>query len=411
MMSFQHRLMLDAPSTTPTCSSNPLQSSSPTTSAINTGFHNMITTYIWDTSRVLSKSHDEKITTSSEHISSTSTELTDVCQQQQLDYHPLSSHRDPSNSATQVTTGKMTAPFQQGFQETSNTLTISQDILKDPVKVLYLFQCFQEAQDDKLSDILSKSFDSGKINLSTNSLLLHQVVSLGFFLSRSHRKWKELNLECCLIRDHGINLLHHYLCGDKRDKQEITTIDLRMNLLTVASSPLIGDIITDLQPYTLKLSYNIVGVKDISAAVININSIKVLHMERIGLTAQEASAISDMMTCLEELCINHNELGNDGAIIISEGLTKTSTLRVLDISYNNITTTGATAIANSLLHHNTSLEALSMDYSDGATSITQATLKNKGTLKKLVLLRGENDEHTSCIESATIITSSQNCNC
>ena len=123
---------------------------------------------------------------------------------QQLGYHRLSSHYDPSNSEhvttninTQVTSGKITAPSQQGStsdQEISNTLTISQDILKNPVKVLYLFQCFQEAQDDKLCDILSQSFGNDKINLSNHVLLPHQVVSLGFFLSRSYRKWKELNL-------------------------------------------------------------------------------------------------------------------------------------------------------------------------------------------------------------------------
>ncbi|XP_065901177.1 protein NLRC3-like [Dysidea avara] len=319
-------------------------------------------------------------------------------QQQQLGYHPVSSHHDPSNSEhvttninTQVASGKMAAPSQQGStsdQEISNILTISRDILKDPVKVLYLFQCFQEAQGDKLCDILSKSFDSGKIDLHDYRLLPHQVVSLGFFLSRSHRKWKELNLDECLIGDHGINLLHHYLCGDKTNKQEITTIDLSRNNLTVASSPLIGDIITHLQPHTLKLNQNnITNVRDICTAVKNTNTVKVLDMTSNDLTAQEASAISDMMTCLEELDISNNKLGDDGADIISKGITKTNTLRVLDIRNDNITSTGAIAIANSLLH-NTSLEGLNMNYNaigqDEATAITQAITNNK-TLKKLLL--------------------------
>lgn len=76
---------------------------------------------------------------------------------------------------------------------TTNIVTIPKEILKDSVKVLYLFQCFQEAQDNKLCEILSRSFDSGVISISKHSLLPHQVVSLGFFLSRSHRKWKNLN--------------------------------------------------------------------------------------------------------------------------------------------------------------------------------------------------------------------------
>jgi len=122
-------------------------------------------------------------------------------QQQQLGYHPVSSHHDPSNS-----------------EHVTNTLTISQDILKDPVKVLYLFQCFQEAQDDKLCDI---SFDIGKIDLNTNRLLPHQVVTLGFFLSKSRRKWKKLDMYGYHIGDHGINLLHHYLCGGGTTKQQM----------------------------------------------------------------------------------------------------------------------------------------------------------------------------------------------
>ena len=112
--------------------------------------------------------------------------------------------------------------------------------------------------------------------------------------------------------------------------------------------------------------------------------------------------ISDMMTCLEELEIGRNNLGDDGAVKISEGITKTNTLRVLDISYNNITSTGAAAIANSLLH-NTSLEELYMGYNaigeDGATAIAQTITSNK-TLKKL-LLHGDDD--TVDEESAMII--------
>ena len=112
---------------------------------------------------------------------------------------------------------KISSPSQQGSssdQRISNTGTISWDVLKDPVKVLYLFQCFQEAQDNKLCENLSRSFDSGVICINDHMLLPHQVVSLGFFLSRSHRKWNVLNLSKCHIGDHGMNIIHQYLCGD-----------------------------------------------------------------------------------------------------------------------------------------------------------------------------------------------------
>ena len=174
-------------------------------------------------------------------------------------------------------------------QRISNTGTISQDILKDPVKILYLFQCFQEAQDNVLCEVLSKSFDDGVIDISHNRLLPHQVLSLGFFLSRSHRKWKELNLSMCGIGDHGMSILHQYLCGDKANKQEIIKINFSNNVLTGASSHLIADIISHLQPHTLLHDNNITNVRDISTAVITTCTVKVLHMMGNGLTAQHAS--------------------------------------------------------------------------------------------------------------------------
>ena len=274
-------------------------------------------------------------------------------------------------------------------QRISNTGTISQDILKNSVKVLYLFQCFQEAQDNVLCEVLSKSFDDGEIDICNHRLLPHQVVSLGFFLSRSHRKWKELNLYNSHIGDHGMGILHQYLCGDKANKQEITEIDFSENNLTGASSHLIADIISHLQPHTLELyKNNITNVRDISTAVITTSTVKMLEMMDNGLTAQNASAISDMMICLEELNISRNKLGDHGAELLSEGITNTKTLRVLDIRYNYIGPSGTTAIANTL-SNNTSLEVLYMHDDnfigqDIAKALGSAIINNK-TLKTLSL--------------------------
>ena len=316
-----------------------------------------------------------------------------------------------SNIDSPVTSEKMTGPSQQGSssdQRISNTVNISQDVLRDPVKVLYLFQCFQEAQDNELCEILSKSFDSGVIDIHNHRLLPHQVVSLGFFLSRSHMKWNELNLSSCYIGDHGMNIIHQYLCGDKVNKQEIKEINLGDNGLTGASSHLIADIISHLQPHTLMLyDNNITNVRDISTAVINISTVKMLNMESNELTAQEAVAISDMMICLEKLYISDNELG-DGAELLSEGITNTKTLRVLDISYNNIGPSGTTAIANALTN-NTSLEELYMNGNnielDGAVALGNAITNNK-MIKELLLADDEDIDYTVDKESAMIIIKS-----
>ena len=291
-----------------------------------------------------------------------------------------------------------------------SAVTISQDIMKDTRKVLYLFQCFQEAQDDTMCDILSKSVDNNQtgrsvINFMHQYLIPVEVTSLGFFLSRTHKKLDKLNLRNCYIGDHGINILHQYLCGDKANELKIEEIFLSVNDLTVASSPLISDLITYLQPHTLSLWYNnITRVGDICHAVINTTTVKQLDISRNGLTSLEAPAVSDMMTCLEELYISNNDLGDDGAVILADGIKKNNTLKSLEIGDNDIRDRGAIAIANSLTH-NTTMKVLGINGNpisrDGAIAIAKAITNNK-TLKKLYL----SGDDTLDEESAMIIMKS-----
>ena len=318
-----------------------------------------------------------------------------------------------SNTDSQVISEKMTDPSQKGpssDQRTFNTETISQDMLKDPVKALYLFQCFQEARDDVLCEALSASFDSGLINIKKHRLLPHQVVSLGFFLSRSHRKWKELNLSQGYIGDHGMNILHQYLCGDKSNKQEIRKINLSYNDLTGASSHLIADIISHLQPHTIQLyKNNITNMRDIATAVIATSAVKMLHLNGDALAVQEVAAVADMMICLEELHINITKLGDHGAKLLSKGITNTKSLKVLNISYSDVGSSGAAAIGNALAN-NTSLEKLyvinNIFGQAEATAIARAISTNK-TLKKLSLV---DDSQTMDKESAMIMIGSLHCN-
>ena len=291
---------------------------------------------------------------------------------------------------------------------TASIVTISKEILKDSVKVLYLFQCFQEAQDNKLCEILSRSFDSGVISISKHTLLPHQVVSLGFFLSRSHRKWKNLNLDGCHIGDQGIRILHQYLCRDNPDKQEIIKINLGNNNLTGASSHHMGDMISHLHPRALVLYYNSIttNVRNISTAVISTSTVKMLNMMNNDITAQEAVAISDMMICLESLYISDNKFGDHGAEMLSEGLRNTKTLKNLDIRNNNIGALGTAAIANALTY-NSSLEELDM-YNpigrDGAIALGNAIANNK-KLNRFLLCHDDDVDINDTIDkdSAMII--------
>jgi len=221
--------------------------------------------------------------------------------------------------------------------------------------------------------------------LSNQILIPQEVTSLGFFLSRLQKQLLELNLQNCHIDDHGLNILHQFLCGDKVNKLRVDKIVLDGNNFTEASSPLIGDLIACLQLYHLSLYNNkITGVCDMCQAVIK--TVKVLCMSNIGLTSLEAPAISVMITCLEVVLISDNNLGDDGAVILAKEIKKSSTLKVLLISSSNSGARGAEAIVNSLI--NTPIEILVSNNNrtgrDGATAIAEFIIKNK-TLHTLSL--------------------------
>lgn len=64
------------------------------------------------------------------------------------------------------------------------TKEFSQGIVNNPVYLIYLFQCFNEAQDEELCEDLVGYLAGSLVNLNNLKLLPYQVASLGFFLSK-----------------------------------------------------------------------------------------------------------------------------------------------------------------------------------------------------------------------------------
>ena len=140
-----------------------------------------------------------------------------------------------------------------------------------------------------------------------------------------------------------MSIMRQYLGGSKVNKQEITEIDLSYNDLTGTSSQFIADIISYLQPHTIKLqNNNITTVRDITTAVITTPTVKVLNMWSNCLIVQE---VVDMMISLESLDISYNKVGDHKAELLSEGIANTKILRILHINKNNIGPSGTTAIS------------------------------------------------------------------
>lgn len=238
-----------------------------------------------------------------------------------------------------------------------------------------------------ISDVLSQAVDTGNsvISLKSQMLIPLEVASLGFFLSRSHKHLHELNLRGCLIGDNGMSIIHQYLCGDKSNEIKINKMFLANNDLTVASSSFICDFITNFEPHELSFRGNsVTRVSDICRTLFNSTTINALDISENSLTSLEAPWISRIVTCLVALFIWGNKLGDDGAVVLTEGIIKSNTLKQLEIGDNNIRARGIIAIAKSLM--STPIAALGISRNeidrDGAIAIGEL-IANSKTLQTL----------------------------
>ena len=315
-----------------------------------------------------------------------------ICRSQ--DYMPPSSKRFCVNTNSKI-------PYKSDYQDSQSSSIpptirnrISRDILSDNAKVLFMFHCFQEAQDNQFCRaLLQMTFRESSINLE-NQILPHHIASLGLFLSKSNHEWKSLNLAGCRLEDEDFSVLHDYLCL-KSSKCTVEDLNISDNDLTEASLSILTEVISQLQPSCLKLSDNWIrfaGLKHICSTVTE-STIKTLHVETIGIklsgitiTMQDKEVIYSMMSSLRELYIGRNGLYDEGAELLSEGLVKTSSLKVLDVWNCNIFTKGAIALANAL-SKNTSLEELDLTSNDigddGAVAFANVLSNDNGTLSAL----------------------------
>ena len=234
-----------------------------------------------------------------------------------------------------------------------------------------------------------------KIDFTHYYLLPYHITSLGHYLLRKTDQVDELHLGDCSIGDYGLYLLSNYLCIDtshssifkKHVKPTIKLINLQKNNLTAASSFIISKLIDHLKPHSLELSYNNLadaGLVKVSNAAIR-NEVHALNLAENELIAQGAKSISLMMNVLKELDISHNNIGDQGAITLSQGLAHTVTLKCLDISHCYVGEAGASGLAHAL-RINSSLVILQINSNaighNGSVEIAAALYIND-TLKEL----------------------------
>ena len=223
-------------------------------------------------------------------------------------------------------------------------IRMKDNILSDKRKRLHIFQCYMEAKSSaEAPDVISDMFKDGKIIIDKVKLLPHHLSSLMTFMSNSSMQWKTLELTRCKITDVGMNVLEQFIL------ERMSTLDC-IDLSGNESSPwglycvVIRNFCVD--SLTLGGDYGMKEyVNEVTECLQNNTKFQLLKLKNI--TKEGFKPIFEVRT-LQKLDLSNNNLSDDGAATISDGLKTNRTLLELNISQNSIADNGAQEIAKAI---------------------------------------------------------------
>ena len=239
---------------------------------------------------------------------------------------------------TSLTKGQRSA-FKTFLSAGNEAIAIADKFLKDQLKCLRLYRCFNEAEDYKICKTIERAeiFKSKVISLATTTLTASDIECISLFLtSSSNKQWQEINLNSCYIQDKGLNILYRGL----RHSSDVTIDDLWLsyNGVTRRSSSLLSELTVKCKVKSLVIEGN----------------------DTIGEDQQLYSMLTNPSTELEELYINYTRLSSRGAITLFTAVKENNKLKRLDIVGNAITDDACDVITTAL-QRNSCLVRLDME--------------------------------------------------
>ena len=166
------------------------------------------------------------------------------------------------------------------------TKGIAQSTFTDKVKSLHLFQCFLETGNDHLLQQVGNNLSNNKIDLSGHALLVKDIHTFSFFLTRSPTKiWKEINLSRCYIRDFGLNIFSQGFLDSSENNIKVENLIMSYNLLTSSTVNKVFDLVHCFTVERLLISDNNIDyqVFDDAAFTMCLNhEIMKLHVEKVS---------------------------------------------------------------------------------------------------------------------------------
>ena len=240
-------------------------------------------------------------------------------------------------------------------------IVIAQVIFENKLKCMHLYQCFKEADDDRMCQSIDETvFSNGEIDFSNTKLSLTDMECIATFLIHSSiREWTKLDFTYSYFQDDGLDILHSALQGGNIRIRELV---LAYDGLTIASSKYISDIVITCEVDDLSVGgddKHVGETEDFYSTIIaGPNSrLEKLSLGRNKITSKSAIKIFQLIiegkSKLEMLFINNNEIDDEAVDTITAALRVNSTLQVLKMEQNKITGEEAERIVRALEHNDT----------------------------------------------------------
>ena len=228
--------------------------------------------------------------------------------------------------------------FKRFLSGGNEAIAIAEKFLKDQLKCLRLYRCFNEAGDHTLCNTIERAniFHDREIRLGGTTLTGSDMECISLFLTSSlNKEWEGLNLHSCHMQDKGLHTLYRGLrhCSNITIKELV----LNNNGLTTQSSSLISQLVVQ---YKVK-------------------ELVITHNYTIGEDQQLYSMLTNPSNVLEELFMGGTKLSSTAATDLFTAVKENNKLKLLDIDLNDITDDACAAITTAL-ERNSCLVTLSM---------------------------------------------------
>ena len=250
--------------------------------------------------------------------------------------------------------------FKRFISGGNEAIAISDKFLKDQLKCLRLYRCFNEAGDHTLCNTIERAniFHRRAISLGFTTLTGSDMECISLFLTSSFNKeWEGLNLYSCHILDKDLHTLYRGLrhCSDITIKK----LWLGNNGLTTQSSSLISQLVVQYKVKELRINYNYTIGEDQQLYSMLTNPSNVLEGLYMYNAKLSSTAATDLFTAvkennkLKELNIDINAITDDACAAITTALERNSCLVKLSMHGNPLSSEAIVNIVRCLEVNNT----------------------------------------------------------